>query len=165
MPSETMHYMKSRSGPELPIEFNDLLVLLRSLDKDSLSEILWIRAQHDDLLRKILTAIVAIRLSAGDFEKGKAAIDFALHLPDFVTYDVENGYGQILDGISDGIQYLADNNHRESAIRLAQYAIEGTEAALEKFAEGWDWQCALDRLAELNEKLKAEVQADHARGS
>lgn len=165
MPSEKMRYIKVRSGPGAPIEFNDLLEQLRALDKESLSEILWIRAQHDDVLRRELTATVAIRLSAGDFEKGKAAIDFALHLPDFVTYDIEDGYGQILDGINDGIQYLAINSHRDSAIRLGRYAIEGAEVALEKFAEGWDWQRALDRLIELVGKLNAEAQADSAGGS
>ena len=80
MPSERMRYIKARSGPDSPIEFNDLIEQLRSLDKDSLSEILWIRSQHDDLLRRALTAIVAIRSSGGDFGKGKAAVDFALHL-------------------------------------------------------------------------------------
>ena len=154
MPSEKIRYMKARRGPDAPIESNDLLEQLRLLDKDSLSEIVWIRSQHDDLLRRALTALVAIRSSGGDFEKGKAAVDFGLHLPDFVTYDIEGGYGQILDCISSGIQYLADSSHHDCALRLAQYAVECAEATLERFAEGWEWQCAIERLTEFIEKLK-----------
>ena len=75
-------------------------------------------------------------------------------------YDVEGGYGQILDAVASGIEYLAQSDHREPALQLAGYTIERAEAALEKFAEGWDWQCAMDRLSELVEKLKAASPPD-----
>ncbi len=159
MPSEKMRYMRARHGPDSPIEFNDLLRHLRSFGIKDLSEILWIRAQHDDLLRRILTVTAAIPLCAGDFKKGKSAIDFALYLPDFVTYDIENGYGQLLDAIHVGIERLADDGDRASALQLAQYAIEQAQAALERFAEGRDWRCAIERLCELAEKLSTESKS------
>lgn len=154
--------MKARSGPDSLVDSNDLLECLRSFDKDELAEILWIRAQHDDLLQRALTATVVIQACAGDFEKGRAAIDFGLHLPDFVSYNEEDGYGQLLDGINRGVRYLADHHYGECAAKIAQYAVERAEAVLERFEEGWDWRCAIDRLSELVEKLKAEVPPDGA---
>ncbi len=33
-----------------------------------------------EVLRKMLTAVVAIRMAAGDWDKAKAAVDYALYL-------------------------------------------------------------------------------------
>lgn len=157
MPSEKMRYIRSRSGPSSPIEFDKLQDHLRSLDSAHLIEILQGRAQRDEILRRVLTLAVAIRSSAGDYEKGKAAINFGLFLPDFIRYN-EGGHGQILDEIKSAIQFLAENNYRECAVRLAQYTIKRAEELSERFEDDWDWRSSLDHLIGCAEKLKAESE-------
>jgi hypothetical protein len=154
MSSERLRYLSARRGPESPVSFGEIHSLLGSLDREAISNILWIRAQHDDVLRRVLTAHVAIRLSAENFEIGRAAIDFALHFPDFIPHDAEGGYQQILDTIADEIDQLATSGHLHLALTLARHALQASKRATEKFAEGWVWNCAISRVVELVEKLE-----------
>lgn len=154
MSSEKLRYLYARRGPESPVNFADIHSLLGSLDRDALSNILWIRSQYDDALMRVLTAQIAIRLSGENFEMGKAAIDFALHLPDSISHNAEGGYQQILDTITDGIQHLATSGHLGMALELAEYALQASKRVAEKFAEGSDWSCAISNLTELIEKLE-----------
>lgn len=154
MSSEKLRYLYARRGPESPVTFADIHSLLGSLDREALSNILRIRAQYDDVLRRVLTAHFALRLSDGNFEMGKAAIDFALHLPDFISHDAEGGYQQILDTITDGIQHLGTSDRPGMALELAEYALQSSQRVAETFAEGRDWSCAISRLVRLVEELE-----------
>ena len=79
-----------------------------------------------------MTAQIAIRLSGENFEVGKAAIDFVLHLPDSISHNAEGGYQQILDTITDGIQHLATSGHLWMALELAEYALISSLSAMIK---------------------------------
>lgn len=91
MPSEKLRYLLRDSGPPPPIDLNELGEHLGILDGDFLAELLVSRALHDDVLRKALMVSVAARLTHGNWDQLKAAVDYALHFPDYVRY-TEHGH-------------------------------------------------------------------------
>lgn len=94
----------------------------------------------------------ALSSAAGDYEKAKAAVDYAIDFPDYVRYS-ERGHGQILEEIKSAVQSLAGGSHREFAIWLAQYAIERAEEIAANFEDDWEWRYSLEGLAECVDEL------------
>ena len=152
MPSEKSRYLNRKRGPMPPMDFNELKDHLPSLGSERLADLLWIRAEQDEILRKVLMAAVGIQSASGDFEKAKIAIDYALHFPDFIRY-TEDGHGQILEEIKVCLENIANNGKREFAIRVARHAIDRGQEVAENFQDDWDWTSSLKNLSEWANKM------------
>lgn len=129
----------------MPLEMEEFRSLLPSLGVDKLSEMAWIRAQEDDVLSKALMATICLRNADGDWEKAMGAIEYALHLPNYVRY-TEGGHGIILDEIRSALQAIDEQGLPEFALRAARFAIERAEAVAENFEDDWDWTSSLSDL-------------------
>ncbi len=144
MPSEKMRYLKN-CGPRSPLNFKELKKHLPALGAKRLAEIIWLRAQYDSALGQAIMGSIAIQLANGDWEATKAAIDYALHLPDHIRYS-EGDYGIILDEITVALEYLHQQGKGDFARKAAQYTIELATIRMENFEDGWGWECSLDML-------------------
>lgn len=153
MPSEKLRYLVNRNDPKPPIDLQELRKNLSSFDSEHLMDILWVRAQEDVLLSKILIVSAVLHSSAGDTERAEAAIDYALYFPGHVRYS-ESGHGQILDEIKRSIQYQAERGYSEFAICVGEYAIELAEKISENFEDDWEWVCSLDDLVKCVDKAR-----------
>ena len=156
MPSEKSRYLERNRGPEAPVEFMELKKHLSLFGTDRMAEILWIRAQYDDVLAKSLMGCAGILLSNGDWEKAKTAIDYALHFPDYVRY-TDGGHGQILEEIKTTLEDLTKQNQREFALRIGQYVIERGHEISENFEDDWDWTSSLSNLKEWVHEMKERM--------
>ena len=145
MPSEKIRYIVNKYGPRSPVDLQELPAQLSSFDSEHLIDIIWVRAQRDDLLSKILMVSVVLHSSTGDVERAKAAIDYALYFPEYVRYS-ESGHGQILDEIKRGVQYQVERGYSEFAICVGEYATEQAEKISENFEDDWEWRCSLEDL-------------------
>ena len=123
---------------------DELRSRLSALDSSRLADLLWLRAQSDDVLWKASMALAALQPSSDDWEKSRAAIDFALHFPDYVRY-TERGHGLILDVIRQALDLMKEGQ-REFALRVADYAIERGHEVAKNFEDDWDWTSSLDDL-------------------
>ncbi len=151
MPSEKRRYINRRRDPTPPFEFLELRKLIPSMGSDRLAEILWIRAQSDDMLGKVL--MVTVALQADDLERAKLAVDYALHFPEFVRY-TESGHGQILEEIKTSLENLAGEGRTDFALNIARYAIQRAHEVAENFEEDWDWISSIESLEEWSKNLK-----------
>jgi hypothetical protein len=151
MPSEKSRYLNRNRGPTQPFEFLELRERIAFLGVSRLAELLWIRAQNDDVLTKALMVTLSLN-AGGDSELAKRAIDYALHFPDYVRY-TERGHGQILDEIKISLQDWAEDGHREFALQLARYAIERAQSVSENFEDDWAWTCSLENLRKWADEL------------
>ncbi len=158
MPSEKLRYLVSRSGPIPPIDLQELQKKLSSFDSEHLIDLLWARTQSDNLLRQILMVSAVLHSSAVDSDTAKAAIDYALHFPEYVRY-LESGHGQILDEVKRGVEYQVKRGNRDFAICVGQYAIEKAQQISETFEDDWEWRCLLGDLVGCVEKASADVDA------
>jgi hypothetical protein len=95
-------YLNRNRGPNSPLEFKELKSLLAELSRTRIADLLWFRAQNDDVLRKTLMVAVALRTASGNYDKAKSAISYALHFPEHVRYS-EHGHGQILEEIKSNL--------------------------------------------------------------
>jgi hypothetical protein len=155
--SEKSRYLNRNRGPTPPLHLDDLPNHLAILGSDRLAELVWVRAQEDDVLRKALMTAVAIRVHCQDWEPIKAAINYALHFPEFVRY-TESGHGQILDEIRNALEFLVHQGKRELALRAAQHAITLGNEVTENFEDDWDWTNSLNELTRwVDEQLKIGV--------
>lgn len=145
MPSERSLYIERNRRPAIPLEMDEFRNLLPSLGVKRLAEIIWTRAQEDDVLSKALMASICLRAANGDWEKAKSAIDYALHFPDYVRY-IEGGHGLIIDEITSALQALSERGNGEFAIRIARFAAERAQEVAENFEDDWDWTSSLDGL-------------------
>ena len=144
VPSEKSRYANRNRGPTPPFEFLELREQIPSLGVHRLAELLWIRAQNDDILTKALMVGLSIK-SGTDSDLAKRAIDYALHFPDFVRYS-EGGHGQILDEITTSLQDFANRGHRDLALQLARYTIARAQEVSENFEDDWAWTSSLEDL-------------------
>src|SRR5665648_278842 len=112
MPSEKSRYLKENRGPKPPLEFKDLKDRLVSLGADQLAEMIWHRAQVDELLTNTAMISIALRSAHCSWEEAKAAIDYALHFPDHIRY-TEHGHEQILYEIKMTLEFLTNQVKRE----------------------------------------------------
>ncbi|NJM09554.1 MAG: hypothetical protein HC883_01240 [Bdellovibrionaceae bacterium] len=151
MPSEKSPYLERNRGPTPPIDFDDLRKHLPSLGSQHLAELLWVRAQQDDVLAKALTASVAIRSAQGDWQQAKDGVDYDCHFPDFIRY-TEGGHGMILDEIKNSLDFLSAQGQIDSAIRIAEHAIQRGQEVAENFEDDWDWISSLKDLMAWVEK-------------
>lgn len=102
-------------------------------------------------------AAVTIRVRCHDWEPIKAAIDYALHFPEFVRY-TESGHGQILDEIRNTLELLVQQGNCELALRAAQHAITLGHEVAENFEDDWDWNSSLNELTRwADEQLRSDV--------
>ena len=147
MPSEKSRYMLRNLEPEAPLDFDELRTELSTLGARHLAELLWLRAQYDDILRKSATVSIVLRLSKGDWDKAKKAIDYALHFPDYVRY-TEDGHGLIIEEIKSALDVLAAQNQAEFALQIAQYAVEVGQKVADNFEDDWEWTSSLEDLVE-----------------
>lgn len=153
MPSEKSRYMRKHHGPTSPLTFESLREHIPTLGVARLTELLWVRAQEDDVLQKALTASIAIRTFPEDISKAKAAVDYALHFPDYVRY-TEGGHGLILDEIQSALEFLESRGKRYMALDIAQHAIHLGQEVAENFEDDWDWTSSLKDLIEWTEKKR-----------
>ena len=158
MPSEKLRYILNRSAPKSPIDLKELREHLSSFDSVHLIDILWVRAQRDVLLSKILMVSVVLHSSSVDTERAKAAIDYALYFPEYIRYS-ESGHGQILDEVKRGVEYQVERGNRGFAICVGQYAIEKAQQISENFEDDWEWGCSLEDLVKCVDKARADVDA------
>ena len=156
MPSEKSRYIDARRGPESPLDFNDLRERLLHIGSNQLADILWVRAQTDDVLRRILIGSVGLRLVPPDIQQARAAIDCAIHFPDFIRY-FEKGHGQILDEIRSAAEVQAAHGYRQFSVEIMEYAIGRAEEVAENFEEDWDWTYSMRQLTEYVNKLRSEM--------
>lgn len=145
MPTEKLRYLYKNRGPFAPLEFKELKKHLHQFKHEHLVELLWASAQRDDVLRKALMANISIQLAHGDWEKTKAAIDYAFHFPDYVHYNDSN-QGLILDEIINTLEILKNQVSREFITRASQYILERGQQLIETFEDGWDWILSLESL-------------------
>ena len=158
MPSEKLRYLKKRMGPEPPLEFSELKKRLMLLDKEHVAEMLWNRAQTDDILRKVVMIGIVFHGSIA-FEQAKAVIDYAFHFPEYIRY-FEKGHDEILDEIKGVVARVVEEGRRELAIEIADYAINCAESLSENFEDDWGWRCSLESLMECLVELKAAEKID-----
>ena len=156
MPSEKHRYIDARRGPESPLNFNDLRERLLHFGSNQLADILWVRSQSDDVLRRILIGSVGLRLVPPDIQQARAAIDCAIHFPDFIRY-FEKGHDQILEEIRNAAEVQAANGYRQFAVEIMEYALSKAEEVAENFEEDWDWTYSMQQLSECVNKLKSEM--------
>ncbi len=154
MPSEKSRYLRRNLGPPPPLNVNELRDHLGALGADQLAELVWSRSQYDDVLRKTLMVSVAARMAHGNWDKAKAAVDYALHFPDYVRY-TERGHGQILREIEAALEFLVSRDQLELALCLARYTIARGQEVAENFEDDWDWTSSLKSLAEWAQKSKS----------
>ncbi len=153
MSSEKLRYLKLRCGPSAPLEWSELKEQLPKLGIDRLADILFHSSENNDILKKLLMGTVGIQLAMGEWEKTKAAIDYAFHFPDYVRY-TEHGHGQIIEEIITSLELLVDQGQEHFAIRIAEYAIEKAQSIAENFEDGWDWTSSIENLRQWVKMLK-----------
>lgn len=150
MPSEKSRYIHKNQGPTSPLTFESLREHIPVLGVARLTELLWVRAQEDDVLQKALTASIAIRTFSEDINKVKVAVDYALHFPDYVRY-TESGHGLILDEIQSALEFLESLGKSDIALDIARHAIHLGQEVAENFEDDWDWTSSLKDLIEWTE--------------
>lgn len=145
MTSEKMRYRNRNRGPSAPLGWAEAKAQLRNFDHDRLCNLLWMRAERDPILWQSLMASVAIQVAKGDWEKTKQAVDYALHIPDYVRY-TDGHYGVILHEMINTLEILKNQVGVEFSIQTAEYIFECGDELIENFEDGWDWVSALDEL-------------------
>lgn len=143
MPTEKSRYRNR--GPSAPFDWAELKTHIKGFDHEHLVELLWMSAQYHDPLWKALMASTAMRLAAGDWEKTKDAIDYALYFNDHILY-TDCHYGIILDEMIKALEMLKDKISSEFALRVAHYIFESGDAVSMNFEDDWDWVCSLEEL-------------------
>ena len=98
---------------------------------------------------------VGIQLAEGNLEKAKAAIDYALHFPDYIRYN-DHGYGLILNETRVTLECLADKINKEFVLDVAEYAFERGQVVSQNFEDDWDWISSLEDLENWIKKIYAE---------
>jgi hypothetical protein len=147
MPSEKSRYLVRNHGPDSPVEFQELKKRLVSLGVNRLAEMIWQRAEVDEILEK--TAVVSVSLrSATNFDQANVAIDYAFHFSSDYIRCAQNGYGQILWEIKSALEFHVDQGRYEFVLIAGQYAIEQGEKVLEIFEDDWDWAGPLKDLSD-----------------
>lgn len=165
MSSEKPCYLNKKCSPSAPLNFADLKTKLLSFGIKRLVDILWIRAQRDTVLNKVLMVSVGIPLAVvsvgiplaeGSLEKAKAAIDYTLYFPDYIRYN-DHGYGIILDEIRVTLECLEDKIHKEFVLGIAEYAFERGQIVSQNFEDDWDWNSSLEDLENWIKEIKANL--------
>ena len=156
MSSETLRYLERNRGFDAPIGFTELKKYLPMLSIERMVDILWICAQYDPVLVKSLMGSVGILLSHEDWEKAKAAVDYAIHFPDYIRY-TERGYGQVLEEIKTTLEHFVNQDQIEFVLRIAQYTIERGHVLVENFEDSWDWVSSLENFEQWASDLKARL--------
>ena len=159
MPSEKSRYLNKDCVPSAPLNFTELKQNLPSFGIKRLVEILWMSSQRDHVLRKALMVSVGIQLADGNLEKAKAAIDYALHFPDYIRYN-DRGYGLILSEIRVTLECLEDKINKEFVLSVAQYAFELGQVVSENFEDDWDWISDLEDLEHWIQRNKSQFNAE-----
>lgn len=155
MPSEKTRYFNRNHSPVRLYDMNDFSKRLPALGTDKLANILTLRAETDDVLNKILSVSLAIQDSTNDISQITDALNFAIHVPEFVPH-LEDGYEIILDEILLQVEDLVKLGKVRLAREIAEYSLlKGTEM-LEQFEEGFSWNCSLENV----EKWLAEMGDD-----
>jgi len=151
MGSEKSRYLYRNNRISAPLDINKLKACLLDLGVERLAEIVWMVAQRDEALLKSVMGAIGIQIASQDLERAKAAIDYALELPDYISYK-ESGYGLILHEIKTTLQELIEDSVKPRfVLELARYTCHQAEKRIENFHDDWDW---VSSLAELQEWLK-----------
>ena len=145
MSSEKFRYLKRDQESSEFCSVEELRNHLSVLGINHLIEILWVRAQYDDVLRKILMSLLGIYLVQEDVDKAKKAVNNALDFPDYIRY-TENGYDQILDEIKTILESLVSDGKKEFALQIAKHTISRGQSVAENFEDDWDWTSSLEDL-------------------
>lgn len=153
MPSEKLRYLKQRHGPAAPIPFQELSDHLSGLSSKHLIDLLQVRAQTDDLLRRILVVAVTLCSPTCNLTNATAALDYALHLPDFVRY-AEHGHGQVLEEIAKGLEYQAMSGNQDLVLAIGDYSIAQAQKIAEHFEDDRNWTYSLEGLIECFVKMR-----------
>ena len=156
MSSEKSRYLKRDREPIRPMDFNELLERLPSLGVNRLAEMLWSRAQEDDVLSKVTMVSVALRTAGDDLKKAITAVEYALHFPSYVRY-TEKGHGQILHEIKSELEYLTQHGQSKFALEVARHAVELGQWVAGNFEDDFDWVSSLKVLSEWVEEVEAAV--------
>lgn len=143
MSSEKSRYRKH--GPSAPLDMNQLKEHLNFFTQEHLIEIVWLSAQSNSTLLKALSAHIGILMANGDWETTKAAIDFALYVPDIVRY-TEHGHDIIIFEMINALEILYEKGGKEFALRTGEYILESGRAVQEYFEDDWEWSCALEDI-------------------
>ncbi len=123
---------------------------------DSLSSIIWVRAQSDKILRKILIATISLRQANGDLERAKKVIDEAINFPEGYVRYTEHGHDQILDEIRMTLDILLNNGQKEFPLRIAEYTTHRAESISEIFEDDWEWMESVRNFIKWIQEKKAE---------
>lgn len=139
--------MKKKRELIPPFDLNILRDHLVTLGAERLAEMVWVRAQDDDVLQKSIMVTLALQEASEDLEKAKNAIDYALHFPDFVRYS-EGGHSQVLDEIKKEVADLHERGNCEVAIQITRYTITRAQDIAENFEDDWEWTCGIKSLTD-----------------
>lgn len=144
MPTEKLRYRNR--GPSAPLDWTELKTHLRSFTHERLVELVLRSAENNSALWKALMASVSMQLAKGNWEKTKAAIDYAFYFQDYVRYNTDCKYGVILDEMLNVLEILKNQVNAKFALRVAHYIFENGHDLLMNFEDGWGWSCSLDQI-------------------
>jgi hypothetical protein len=130
----------------------DFIERLPALGAERLANVLAVRAETDEVLRKVLSVSLAIQASTRDFSEVSDVIDDAIDIPEFVPHP-EGRNEMILDEILLKIQELEKFGNIPLARQIAEYSVQKAIKMQEQFEEGFAWSCSLEKI----EKWLAET--------
>ncbi len=117
MPSEKSRYANRNSDPVRIFGIEEFTSQLPSLGIDKLTSILAVRSEHDEVLNKILSILLAFKKPVADINSVTRILDCAIHVPDY------------------GSKFVSDNDGHEfilNEILLRIELLEESESCLEK---------------------------------
>lgn len=121
-----------RKGSPAEVSMKDVKGHLESLDKDTLIDMIVQRAQDDDLLREKLFMQAAKKMQGGrNLHAIKKIIANAIDPGGFIDYYSMREYAGNVDNVLDTLESMIKDGQAADVIELAEYAIEGVEAALQ----------------------------------
>lgn len=147
--------MKIKRDPIPPFDLNNLRDHLVTLGAERLAEIVWVRAQDDEVLQKSIMVTLALQDASEDWEKAKNAIDYALHFSNFVRYS-EGGHSQVIDEIKKELENLYERGNSDAAIQIARYTITRAQDIAENFEDDWEWTCGIKSLSDFLKSISKD---------
>ena len=154
MPSE--EFSDRVSGSDNCLSLDSIREQVSRLGIDRLSDIIWVRAQYDNILREILISTISLKQVNGDLEKAKKIVDKAIGFPERYIRYTSQGHGQILDEIKLELEILMLNGQKEFALQAAEYTVTRSENIYEIFEDGWEWEESVRSFSQWVQEKKAE---------
>jgi uncharacterized Zn finger protein len=119
------------------VTMDEVRAYLGRQDRDALVRIVLDRAAEDELLReRLLLRAAAERPGGPDLASLRRIIEEALNPGGFLDYGSGWEYAQRAEGVVGTIYGLLDRGLAEDAVRLAEYALEVAEGAVDHDSDG-----------------------------